>query len=632
MNDITIFAIAMCLNIIGTGLLIAALLVTALQSFRKRTNLYLFGYISTVLIWSISSLTTRVIMTSPLLMDTLSGESAQFTMMAIVLISICSNSPFLLGFAIEYAGSRNSIGWRIALATSLITNIGGTALFLSHPYLLISDYGITSVGMIFVDTSPTGFLVFGLAYFVWVFAAAGLLVKRAMPEAKPILLGVLLPAAALAIESTTDIGDRFPLAILCTGIAAICFVYTIVRDQQFNPLRQSNEALRRSEDNLQRIMSAIPACATVTDADGNVLWFNEQTKHVLDIEADEVLGANMWQFFSSEKSNESVLETLRAEGQLRDTEFVFKTSKGDQRWGRLNIVPLIYNGQQASLDVLEDIHEYKQAQESLQQVQKWEGLAVLAGGVAHDFNNLLVGIMGHASILEQRLKGDPASLKHVSKLMSAARRSADLTKQMLAYSGRGQFVTRAVDFNEVIRENIGLIYASTSHAVLVDTDLRDSLPTIMADPTQMQQVVMNLAINAAQAIDDKREGLITFQTDISSIHELRLEGAKWSSQVGTFKDQMYVVIEIADNGTGMDQQTLVRVFEPFFSTKSQGSGLGLAAVQGILRGHNGVMRVRSTPGQGTTFQLMLPVSGELSAEQDWSAKTEGAHPVRSIDR
>ena len=235
--------------------------------------------------------------------------------------------------------------------------------------------------------------------------------------------------------------------------------------------------------------------------------------------------------------------------------------------------------------------------------QKLESLGVLAGGIAHDFNNLLTGILGNITLARSSLSREPADADPpLQRAETAAMRAAELTRQMLAFSGRGQFVIQPLDINLALSEMVELLKSNLPSRVTVQFDLEPSAPRMMADASQIRQVVMNLIINAAEAIADQ-PGVITIRSGIRFVDSRAL--AAGFSADGMAGGQ-YACIEIADTGPGMDAETQVRIFEPFYSTKFTGRGLGLAAVLGIVKGHGGAIWLRSAPGLGTTFTMFFP--------------------------
>ncbi len=263
------------------------------------------------------------------------------------------------------------------------------------------------------------------------------------------------------------------------------------------------------------------------------------------------------------------------------------------------------------------LEEKKRNDEKLMEKQKLESLGVLAGGVAHDFNNLLTGILGNASLAVDTLpKGSNVQLI-LKDVVNASERAAHLTKQLLAYAGKGRFIVKTMNLSETVRDISHLIQSSIPSNVQIKLDLAAGLPPIEADATQMQQIVMNLVINAAEAIPEGSGGRVLVNTRAQEVDENYIAQ---SLNPGEITPGQYVALEVHDTGVGMDQETIRRIFEPFFTTKFTGRGLGLAAVIGIVRGHKGALRVYSTPGQGSTFRILFPAAtGRIAEEADGHA-------------
>jgi signal transduction histidine kinase len=230
--------------------------------------------------------------------------------------------------------------------------------------------------------------------------------------------------------------------------------------------------------------------------------------------------------------------------------------------------------------------------------QKLESLGVIAGGVAHNFNNLLVPILSNASLAALDVEPDSPPAQHLASISEAAERTAHLCRQMLAYSGHGTFEIGPLDISRVILDIEDLLRLSVAKSVILAFDLDHELPRVDADRSQIQQALMNLVMNGSEAI----EGTGTILVRTSGLTVLP-DNTKVSSRLAP---GAYVVIAVTDTGSGMDEMTRERVFEPFFTTKFQGRGLGLAAAQGIARGHHGDITVHSAPGCGSTFQVYLP--------------------------
>lgn len=249
-------------------------------------------------------------------------------------------------------------------------------------------------------------------------------------------------------------------------------------------------------------------------------------------------------------------------------------------------------------------------QAQLLHVQKLESLGVLAGGIAHDFNNLLSAILGNLDLAMVTLGPDSAVTPFLKGIESAAQRSAELAHQMLAYSGKGRFVVEHLDLNPLIEDILPLLSTSISKKAVIELDLSNNLPRVQADATQIRQVVMNLIINASDAIGD-HPGIIRVSTGVRQVDRSYLSSTYLDEKL---EEGSYLYLEVNDDGCGMDAETQERLFDPFFTTKTTGRGLGLAALLGIVRGHEGAVRVASVPQEGSTFTILLPTSKDVEEE------------------
>lgn len=310
-------------------------------------------------------------------------------------------------------------------------------------------------------------------------------------------------------------------------------------------------------------------------------------------------------------------------------EVVIRTPDGapvDVEWTSIGVD---FEGSRATLSLAVDVSSRKSAEverrrleEQMRETQKLESLGVLAGGIAHDFNNLLVGILGNADIALNSLEsGSPAGdvAIQLQRIKTAAVRAAELTGQMLAYSGQGRFVVRPIDLNELTREMADLVGVTIPKSASVVFDLEPNLPAFDGDCSQIRQIVMNLVTNGAESLRGEA-GTITIRTSTVTADRALL--------AATFVDDAlapgrYVCLEVCDTGTGMDASTRTRIFDPFFTTKASGRGLGLAAVVGIVRSHEGAITVESELGHGTTFRVFLPCSDRIPTENVISQKIEG---------
>ena len=269
--------------------------------------------------------------------------------------------------------------------------------------------------------------------------------------------------------------------------------------------------------------------------------------------------------------------------------------------------------------IILDVSERKAAERQrraldsqMRHAQKLESLGVLAGGIAHDFNNLLTSILGYADLARLASTPDSEVYAYINEVAKGAQQAAELTRQMLAYSGKGNLAIEPIDLNTLIQEMGRLLEVSISKKCVMRYDFMSNLPAVAADVSQMRQVVMNLIVNASEAIGT-RSGVIHVTTgttycDANSPFETYLPNS--------LAEGLYVFLEVADTGSGMSQEVRQRVFEPFYSTKFAGRGLGLAAIMGIVRSHHGAITVHSEPGKGATFKVLLPTSGEVAVVAD----------------
>ena len=320
-------------------------------------------------------------------------------------------------------------------------------------------------------------------------------------------------------------------------------------------------------------------------------------------------------------SHELPLQKAVATGQsVYDLELELEFQDGTRANTIVNAVPLLDSEgrTRGAVGVFMDITERKRTEERLRQAQKFESIGLLAGGIAHDFNNLLTVIIGSAGFA---LNKDPLSeeLRHI---ISASDRAAHLTRQLLAYAGKGPFIPKTFNLNDVVSGSMELLSVSVPKSVELRFNLSSEELPIKGDPSQIEQILMNLVVNAGEAVPPQTGGRIEVTTrDCGVIPETVLR----DSRVFDIQPGHFVCLEVTDNGTGMDEATLTRIFDPFFSTKFTGRGLGLAAVQGIVRICHGFIDVRSSRGAGSTFQVFLPVSAEKPA----TAIPAGTRPDRS---
>jgi PAS domain S-box-containing protein len=239
-----------------------------------------------------------------------------------------------------------------------------------------------------------------------------------------------------------------------------------------------------------------------------------------------------------------------------------------------------------AVTIVRDITEKKRAEQRLVQAQKLESIGLLAGGIAHDFNNILTVVNGNIALALEESCPDCEARSILPVALEAVERAARLTRQLLAYAGKGAFIRKPVSASDVARQAARILLPSLPERIRLRSDLAQDLPPILMDPGQMEQVFSNLIQNAVEAIPEGQEGTVTVRTSF--------EGTA-------------VAIEVSDNGCGMDPEMQKRIFDPFFTTKFEGRGLGLAAVEGIVRALEGRITVDSRPGSGTRVAVLLPI-------------------------
>jgi PAS domain S-box-containing protein len=379
---------------------------------------------------------------------------------------------------------------------------------------------------------------------------------------------------------------------------------------------QATAALKENENKLGVIFDVIQAGILQVDETGVVVFANQRMAEMFGMELDELLGSSYRSHVCADQlqsCDSNLGQLLEGSVEYVHLERRYLRKDGSSFWGYLSGRRL--NGKDQShpmlVGTISDMTELKSAEEkrhrSEQQmlhVQKLESLGVLAGGIAHDFNNILLAIMGNASLALHRITPESPALQHLEQIEKAAQKAADLARQMLAYSGKGRFVLEALDLNRLVRDMGSMLEISISKKAELRFHLTQQLPAIVADPTQIRQIVMNLAINASEAIGE-RSGVISIATGCRNCDRSYLEETWLNDDLA---EGPYVFIEVADNGCGMEAKTVERIFEPFFTTKFTGRGLGMAAILGIVRGHKGAIKVYTEPGKGSTFRVYFPAS------------------------
>jgi len=380
----------------------------------------------------------------------------------------------------------------------------------------------------------------------------------------------------------------------------------IVRD--VTERKRAEEALRESEEKYRTVLEANPDPVVVCDRESRVLYFNPAFTRVFGWTLEERLGRPLERFVPEDNEAETkvMLERLMAGESFFGLESR-RHSKGGQ------ILPVSVSGTVyrdrdgnpvGSIINLRDITEQKKLQGQLQHAQKMEAVGTLAGGIAHDFNNLLQAVQGYAELLSRAKPTDHPDCAGLQKILNAARRGAELTRQLLTFSRKVESRKRSLDLNYEVHEVQRLLERTLPRMIDIELHLADDLKIVNADPVQMEQVLMNLAVNSKDAMS--QGGRLVIETK-----NVILDAEFCKTNLGS-KPGEYVMLGVSDTGHGMDNRTIAHIFEPFYTTKGpgKGTGLGLAMVYGIVKDHEGYITCHSAPGVGTTFKIYLPAVDE----------------------
>ncbi len=365
--------------------------------------------------------------------------------------------------------------------------------------------------------------------------------------------------------------------------------------------RLARAAVEESKRKYRTLAEAVPQIIwTALHPSGELDSVNERWSRATGAAASRAMGHGWMELLHEEDQPQVKAKwgAARAGNRQFDSECRLRNADGSFRWNLIRAVPIVQSGKPCAwLGTFTDIEDRKRAEQLIGQKQKLEGIGLLAGGIAHDFNNLLVGIIGALGLALDSLPSENENRPMLEVALNAGERAAHLIRQMLAYAGKGSFLMERVDLSQIVRNTWGLVRPSIPSSIEVQFLTREGLPPLFADASQVEQIVMNLLLNAAEAIPSGRPGRILVRTDAHRLTQPMANGAT------DLEPGNYLVLEIRDNGAGMDETVKSRIFDPFFTTKFTGRGLGLAAVQGIVRNLGGAILVDSAPGEGTSFRI-----------------------------
>jgi PAS domain S-box-containing protein len=404
-------------------------------------------------------------------------------------------------------------------------------------------------------------------------------------------------------------GTEFPFDVTTTRVVVADGPLTIAFIADVSERDNAVEALRASEERF-RTLSGAAFEGVFVHAEGKIVLANEAGAAMYGFEPAEMVGASVMELTAPESRALVVAHVRR--GSSDPYEGVARRKDGSTFFAEVRGRSLSHQGRPARVAIVRDITERRRAEdeqralaERVRQAQKLESLAVLAGGVAHDFNNILT-VMTNAVALAKREGGlGPTSAGYLDTIELAAQRAAELCRQMLAYAGKAAFAREAVDLSALVADMSGMLEVSIAKRASLVRELAPGLPTVVGDATQIRQVVMNLVLNAAEAMGGP-DGTIVVSTGAGTYGAEAF--ARSAAGGGDPKPGTYVYLDVRDDGVGMDGPTVAQMFDPFFTTKFVGRGLGMAAVLGIVRGHAGAIDVESRPGVGTRIRVLLPAS------------------------
>lgn len=373
-------------------------------------------------------------------------------------------------------------------------------------------------------------------------------------------------------------------------------------------LRQrAAETLRQSEERFSKAFRSSPLAMTICSLDiGRFLDVNESFLKMFDLSCDEVIGhteyeLNLW---VTPDERKQLADRLKRDRHFRDVICQLRTKTGQIRSAIVSGELIDIGSEPCMLTITQDITEKLSLEEQLRQSQKMEAVGQLAAGVAHDFNNILTIIHGHTALLQRALPADTPATESLKQIGGAAMRAANLVRQLLAFSRRQVMQPKPLNLNEVVQNLTKLLNRVLREDINLDFNCAPSLPTVRADAGMMEQVLLNLAVNARDAMPNG--GRLTISSNQVVVDDVFLQ------QHPEARPGSFVCLSVTDTGTGIPPEIRHRIFEPFFTTKGvgQGTGLGLAMVYGILKQHEGWIEVESEIGEGTTFHLYLPAAPE----------------------
>jgi PAS domain S-box-containing protein len=366
-------------------------------------------------------------------------------------------------------------------------------------------------------------------------------------------------------------------------------------------LEERTKQLQESEAKFRLLFDSIPETVLVHDDQGRILYINEVGAHWLAWSASELIGKCLSDIVAPHCLTQGIESGPQYQQSASHSKIVYVSRTGQLLEAEVHTCPMEFEGQMAVLVVARDMTERTRLEAQLRQVQKMQAIGTLAGGIAHDFNNILAAIMGYSELALYDVPHGSRIQRHLEEVLTAGKRARDLVQQILAFSRQRPPERQPVRLHLLISDVLRMLRASLPSTIAIQPRLTSTAGTVLADPTQLQQVLMNLGTNAEHAMRDSG-GVLAVHLDAVEVT------ADFAAAHAPLTPGPHACMMIRDTGHGMAPEVVERIFEPFFTTKAvgEGTGMGLAVVDGIIASHGGAITVASTPGQGTTFAIYLP--------------------------
>ncbi len=438
-----------------------------------------------------------------------------------------------------------------------------------------------------------------------------MIVPETLPSLKDILMALAADDGHYKGESQIQTLDGRTIttlnsAILPQGESTGQDILVLVTNDITN-LKLAQKKLQDSEERYRVLVETAQDIILCHDLTGKIIFTNQAGLDLTGWKMDELRQKNVRDLVP-ERMHEEMDQRFKKRSNGFAGTFLYEVLINDRHGREIPVeicstrFPGDFPENPQVIAIIRDVSERKALESRILNTQKMESLGALAGGIAHDFNNLLATIMGNAELMKNgRGLGDEFS-EHLSSILEASSQAADLCQQMLAYSGKGQFSVDSSDLSTVIKDISRLFQATVTGPARLNFQLTDDLPPVMIDTAPIRQVVMGLVSNAAEALSDDG-GEVVIRTGFT---EFSREDLLKHHCTPMLEAGPYVYCEVADSGAGMDAETLRRLFDPFYSTKFTGRGLGLSTALGIIKGHNGAFLVETSPGIGSTVSFLLP--------------------------